>query len=239
MNPLSVRVCLITTLITFVLITTATPQEAAANASLAETAAGGYATETRIPDLLHQFNVSLQALAARVSPAVVQIIVTGFGPQDDKSKDGTSFVVRQRAIGSGVILDPNGYIMTNAHVVEGAQQIRVVLPSPFANSPLEIVPLGKRQVLDAKLVGEDKDIDLALLKVEGLDFPTLPLATNSSVHPGEFVMAIGSPEGLQNSVTLGIVSSVWRQPDPDQPMVYVQTDAPINHGSSGGPLAGC
>ena len=236
MKPLSVRILLITSLITFVLITTATPQEAAANASLAETAAGGYATETRIPDLLHQFNGSLQALAARVSPAVVQITVIGFGPQDDKSKDGTSFIVRQRAIGSGVILDPNGYIMTNAHVVEGAQQIRVVLPSPFANSPLEIVPLGKRQVLDAKLVGEDKDIDLALLKVEGHDFPTLPLATNSSVHPGEFVMAIGSPEGLQNSVTLGIVSSVWRQPDPDRPMVYVQTDAPINHGSSGGPL---
>src|ERR1700751_2899062 len=126
--------------------------------------------------------------------------------------------------------------MTNAHVVEGAQQIRVVLPSPFANSPLEIVPLGKRQVLDTKLVGEDKDIDLALLKVEGHDFPTLPLAPNSYVHPGEFVMAIGSPEGLQNSVTLGIVSSVWRQPDPDQPMVYVQTDAPINPGNSGGPL---
>src|SRR5260370_12309785 len=236
MKPLSVRVLLITSLITFVLITTATPQEAAANASLAETAAGGYATETRIPDLLHQFNGSLQALAARVSPAVVQISVTGFGPQDDKSKDGTSFIVRQRAIGSGVIVDPNGYIMTNAHVVEGAQQIRVVLPSPFANSPLEIVPLGKRQVLDAKLVGEDKDIDLALLKVEGHDFPTLQLGPIRSVHPGEFVMAIGSPEGLQNSVTLGIVSSAWRQPDPDQPIVYVQTDAPINPGSSGGPL---
>jgi serine protease Do len=64
-------------------------------------------------------------LAAKVSPAVVQITVTGFGPQDDKSKDGASFVIRQRAIGSGVILDPNRYIMTNAHVVEGAQQIRV------------------------------------------------------------------------------------------------------------------
>src|SRR5258708_29754441 len=122
MKPLSVRILLITSLITFVLITTATPQEAAANASLAETAAGGYATETRIPDLLHQFNGSLQALAARVSPAVVQITVTGFGPQDDKSKDGTSFIVRQRAIGSGVILDPNGYITTNAHVVEGAHR---------------------------------------------------------------------------------------------------------------------
>jgi serine protease Do len=91
-------------------------------------------------------------------------------------------------------------------------------------------------VLEAKLVGEDKDIDLALLKVEGHDFPTLPLGPTHAVRPGEFVMAIGSPEGLQNSVTLGIVSWVWRQPDPDQPMVYVQTDAPINPGSSGGPL---
>src|SRR5260370_11897540 len=236
MKPLSVRVLLITSLISFVLITAATPQEAVTNPSPANRPPGGYPAETRRPDLLHQFNGSLQALATRVSPAVVQITVTGFGPQDDKSKDGASFIVRQRAIGSGVILDPDGYIMTNAHVVEGAQQIRVVLPSPFANSPLEIVPLGKRQVLDAKLVGEDKDIDLALRKVEGHDFPTLPLATIRSVHPGEFVMAIGSPEGLQHSGTLGIVSSVWRQTDPDQPMVYVQTDAPINHGSSGGPL---
>jgi serine protease Do len=235
MKLLLVRVLLITSLISFVLITTATPQEAAANASLTERAAG-HTAEARIPDLLHQFNDSLQALAAKVSPAVVQITVTGSGSQDDKSKDGASFVIRQRAIGSGVILDPNGHIMTNAHVVEGAQQIRVVLPPPAANSPLEIVPLGKRQVLNARLVGEDKDIDLALLKVEGHDFPTLPLGPTHTVRPGEFVMAIGSPEGLQNSVTLGIVSSVWRQPDPDQPMVYVQTDAPINPGSSGGPL---
>jgi serine protease Do len=236
MKLLFVRMLLITSWISFVPITTAAPQEAAAKASQTERAAGGNTAEARIPDLLHQFNDSLQALAAKVSPAVVQITVTGFGPQDDKSKDGASFVIRQRAIGSGVILDPNGYIMTNAHVVEGAQQIRVVLPSPAANSPLEIVPLGKRQVLDAKLVGEDKDIDLALLKVEGHDFPTLPLGPNHAIRPGAFVIAIGSPEGLQNSVTLGIVSSVWRQPDPDRPMVYVQTDAPINPGSSGGPL---
>jgi serine protease Do len=236
MTPSCVRLSLIASLMGCVLSTTAMPQDTTANPAPPDGAASGHATETHIPDLLRQFNGSLQALAARASLAVVQITVTGFAPQDDKSKDGASFIIRQRAIGSGVILDPNGYIMTNAHVVEGAQQIRVVLPSPVANSPLEIVPLGKRQVLDAKLVGEDKDIDLALLKVEGHDFPTLQLGTNHSVHPGEFVMAIGSPEGLQNSVTLGIVSSVWRQPDPDQPMVYVQTDAPINHGSSGGPL---
>ena len=131
MKLLLVRVLLlITSLISFVPVATAMPQEAAANASLTERAAG-HTAEARIPDLLHQFNDSLQALAAKVSPAVVQINVTGFGSQDDKSdksKDGASFVIRQRAIGSGVILDPNGYIMTNAHVVEGAQQIRVLAP---------------------------------------------------------------------------------------------------------------
>src|SRR5258708_12916754 len=92
MKPLSVRILLITSLITFVLITTATPQEAAANASLAETAAGGYATETRIPDLLHQFNGSLQALAARWSPPVCQITFTGFRPQDANSKALTPLI---------------------------------------------------------------------------------------------------------------------------------------------------
>ncbi len=171
MKPLSVRVLLLTSLISFVLIKAAAPQEAVTNLSPAEGLADGYGAETRIPDLLHQFNGSLQALVSRVSPAVVQITVAGFGPQDDKSKDGASFIVRQRAIGSGVVVDSDGYIMTNAHVVEGAQQIRVVLPSPVADSPLEILPLGKRRVLDAKLVGADRDLDLALLKVEGHDFP--------------------------------------------------------------------
>ena len=199
-------------------------------------ATAGNPAETRIPDLLRQFDDSLQALVTTVSPGVVQITVTGFGPQDGKSKDGVSLIVRQRAIGSGVILDPDGYIMTNAHVVEGAQQIRVLLPSPVPDSPLDIAPVGKRQTLDAKLVGEDKEIDLALLKVEGHNFPTLPLGTNRSAHPGQLVIAIGSPEGLQNSVTMGVVSSVWRQADPELPMVYLQTDAPINRGSSGGPL---
>ena len=236
MKPLCVRVLLITSFISSVAITTAMPQPAVANPSLAERATAGNPAETRIPDLLRQFDDSLQALVTRVSPAVVQITVTGFGPQDGKSKDGVSLIVRQRAIGSGVILDPDGYIMTNAHVVEGAQQIRVLLPSPVPDSPLDIAPVGKRQTLDAKLVGEDKEIDLALLKVEGHNFPTLPLGANRSAHPGQLVIAIGSPEGLQNSVTMGVVSSVWRQADPELPMVYLQTDAPINRGSSGGPL---
>lgn len=126
--------------------------------------------------------------------------------------------------------------MTNAHVVEGAQRIRVVLPTPAAVSPLEIQPLGKAEILEAQLVGLHKETDLALLKVEGHNFPTLPLQTNRAVHPGELVLGIGNPEGLQNSVTMGVVSAVWRQPDPDQPMVYIQTDDPINRRNSGDPL---
>jgi serine protease Do len=191
--------------------------------------------ESRTPDLLQQFNTSIEALVSKVSPAVVQIQVAGFGPLTG-NKNGVAFIARQRAIGSGVIVDPDGYIMTNAHVVEGAQRIRVVLPVPPSESPLDIPPIGQRQVLDAKLVGLHKETDLALLKVDGHNLPSLPLGTRRPVHTGEIVLAIGSPEGLQSSVTMGVVSSAWRQPDPDQPMVYIQTDAPINPGNSGGPL---
>ena len=186
-------------------------------------------------DTLRQFNSSLEALVTKVSPAVVQIQASGLAPVES-NKSGVALIVRQRAIGSGVFVDPDGYIMTNAHVVEGAQRIRVLLPTPPAASLLEIPPLGKAQLLDARLVGMHKETDLALLKVDGHNFPTLPLESNRAVRPGEMVLAIGSPEGLQSSVTIGVVSSVWRQPDPDQPLVYIQTDAAINRGNSGGPL---
>jgi serine protease Do len=166
----------------------------------------------------------------------VQIQTAGLAPLEVSKKSGVALIVRQRAIGSGVIVDPDGYIITNAHVVEGAQRVRVVLPVPPSRSPLEITPVGKRQVLDAKVVGIHKETDLALLKIDGQHLPTLPLGTRRSVEPGELVFAIGSPEGLQNSVTMGVVSSVWRQPDPGNPMVYIPTDAPINPGNSGGPL---
>jgi serine protease Do len=178
--------------------------------------------ESRPPDLLRQFDSSLVALTGKVSPAVVQIIVTGFGPVQGNSRNsGVALIVRQHAIGSGVIVDPEGFIITNAHVVEGAQRIRVALPEPPSASPLDIPPVGKRKVLEAKLIGLHKETDLALLKVVGHNLPTLPLGATRPVHPGEVVLAIGSPEGLQSSVTMGVVSSVWRQPDPDQPMVYI------------------
>jgi serine protease Do len=187
------------------------------------------------PQVLQQLNSALESLTAKVSPAVVQVLVTGYGAVEQSNRSETALVARQHAVGSGVIVDPDGYIMTNAHVVEGAQRIRVVLPMPSIDYP-QVEPVGKEHVLDAKLIGVHKDSDLALLKIEQKNLPTLELGSARRIHQGQLVLAIGSPEGLQNSVTMGVVSSVGRQPDPDRPMVYIQTDAPINPGNSGGPL---
>jgi serine protease Do len=187
------------------------------------------------PGVLVQLNGALESLAAKVSPAVVQILVTGYGPlkeQEDRSQ--TAFIVRQHAVGSGVIVDSHGYIMTNAHVVEGAQRIRVALPLPGDDSGQ--VPVGKRRILEAHLVGMHKETDLALLKVEEKDLPTLSLVNQQRPKVGQLVFAIGSPEGLQNSVTMGVLSALARQPDSTKPLTYLQTDAPINPGNSGGPL---
>ena len=128
------------------------------------------------PNVLIQLNGALQSLAAKVSPAVVQILVTGYGPlrEHEEDRSQTALIVRQHAVGSGVIVDSNGYIMTNAHVVEGAQRIRVALPLPMGDSAGQ-VPIGKRRILEARLVGQHKETDLALLKIDETDLPTLPL----------------------------------------------------------------
>jgi serine protease Do len=198
---------------------------------------GGPQVVSRIPaDMLVQVSGSLQQLARKVSPAVVQIQVAGFGPGEGGDHRTTALIVRQHALASGVILDPDGYIMTNAHVVQGAQRIRVVLWVPPTTGFDGMPGSGNGQILDAKVIGSMKEADLALLKVEASNLPTLHLNLERSPLPGELVFAVGSPEGLQNSVTMGVISSAWRQPDPDNPMVYLQTDAPINPGNSGGPL---
>ncbi len=183
---------------------------------------------------LLQLNNALEGLAAKVSPAVVQILVTGYGPLHEENRSETALIVRQHAVGSGVIVDATGYIMTNAHVVEGAQRIRVALPLPSDNG--RSIAAGKRRVFEARLIGVHKETDLALLKIEEKDLPTLPLLAQQRPRVGQLVFAIGSPEGLQNSVTMGVVSAVARQADPDKPLTYIQTDAPINPGNSGGPL---
>ena len=186
-------------------------------------------------NLLRALDSSLETVISKVSLAVVQIVVNGYGPSQDHGH-ATARIVRQHAIGTGIIVDPDGYIMTNAHVVEGAQRVRVILPSPTAESSLELEPIHAGQTLEARLVGTHKPADLALLKVEATHLPTLPLRSDVPVHQGELVFAIGSPEGLRNTVTMGVVSSLARQLDSDNPMVHIQTDAALNPGNSGGPL---
>lgn len=194
------------------------------------------AAEARIDsrNTLEKLNSDLESLAAKVSPAVVQILVTGFGQLHEEDRSKTALIVRQRAVGSGVIVDSDGYIMTNAHVVEGAHRIQVALPLPMGDSTGQ-VPVGKRRILEARLIGQHQETDLALLKIDEKDLPTLPL-TSQRPRVGQLVFAIGSPEGLQNSVTMGVISAIARQADPAKPITYIQTDAPINPGNSGGPL---
>jgi serine protease Do len=187
-------------------------------------------------NILRDLNNSIERVVTQVSPAVVQIAVTGYGPAEDQVHTETAKITRQRAIGAGIIVDPDGYIITNAHVVEGAQRIRVILPPAPAGSSLDVQPIHAGQIMDAKLLGTHKQADLALLKIEATNLPSVHLRNDVRVHQGELVLAIGSPEGLRDSVTMGVVSSVARQPDPDNPMVYIQTDAALNPGNSGGPL---
>ena len=185
-------------------------------------------------DALHQLNDSIETLVRNVSPSVVQIVVRGFGVAKEDERGQTNLVIgRQRAIGSGVIVDPQGYIVTNAHVVKGAQQIEVVVPAA-GGDPSDADERG--QTYQARLVGISTEIDLAVLKIDVNRLPALPIRASNVAKQGEMVFAFGSPEGLRNTVTMGVISSVARQPDPDSPLVYVQTDTPINPGNSGGPL---
>jgi len=188
------------------------------------------------PAVLQQLNSAIEQLTARISPAVVQILVAGYGALGEGNHGQTALITREHVIGSGVIVDPDGYIMTNAHVVEGAQRIHVALPMPSVDHPEQIAPAGKQRIVEARLIGMHKETDLALLKIDQTGLPTLSLGSRRPVHQGQLVFAMGSPEGLENSVTMGVVSSVARQADPSRPMVYIQTDAPINPGNSGGPL---
>ena len=194
---------------------------------------------SRSADLLHQLNESIEGLVQRVSPTVVQILVTGYGAAEETERGQTELLVgRRRAIGSGVIVDPEGYIVTNAHVVNGAQSIEVLVPPPPAPTGSGAATEGPQsRSYHARIVGTAREIDLAVIKIDGHGLPALSI--RNAMRParqGEMVFAFGSPEGLRNTVTMGVVSAVARQPDPDSPLVYVQTDTPINPGNSGGAL---
>lgn len=187
--------------------------------------------------ILKEYDEALDVIAERAMRSVVEIKVTGYGVPEHNKDGGSQSMERERALGSGVIVDSDGYIITNNHVVAGATRIRVVL----ASATTELIPFHTtlsqpERVYEAKLIGTNSYADLALIKIEAKDLPFIALPEQYQVRLGQTVLAIGAPEGLDHTVTKGIVSSVGRQPDPDRPMIYVQTDAPINPGNSGGPL---
>ena len=185
-------------------------------------------------DPLHVFSESVQALSASVTKSVVQVMTSGYGLSPENQQTDTAYFAPEHSIGAGVILSPEGLIVTNAHVVQGARKIRVRLPGlEKQSSTAGSEPLGP---VDAKLVGVDRETDLAVLKIDRTGLPALQFADSNDLRQGQIVFAFGSPLGLENSVTMGVVSSTARQIDPDNPAIYIQTDAPINPGNSGGPL---
>jgi serine protease Do len=164
--------------------------------------------------ILEMYDQALDQVAERAMRTVVEINVTSYSVPEHGEEGDTQSLRRERALGSGVIVDPDGYIITNNHVVAGALRIR------------------------ATLIGTNRYADLAVIKIDEKNLPFMPLLPPGQfkVRLGQTVLAIGSPQGLDHTVTKGIVSAVGRQPELDRPMVYVQTDAPINPGNSGGPL---
>ena len=185
---------------------------------------------------------AMEAVAARVTPAIVNVAVTSraksqpaaegipdemqrfFGQQGQRMQPEQPQI--EHGIGSGVIISPDGYIVTNNHVVDGATDIKVTL--------------SDRRILTAKLVGADPLTDLAVIKIDGTSLPNIPIGDSAALRPGQTVLAFGNPFGFRFTVTRGIVSALNRpnpyRDDPHKPGQFIQTDAAINPGNSGGPL---
>jgi serine protease Do len=178
-------------------------------------------------------SATVEATTRLVTPAVVEIVTTAYSVGDASVPGAAALVARQRTSGSGVIVDPDGYIVTNAHVVGGAQRLRVEVPTPPDGRSI----LARRsRSVEAVIVGLDLETDLAVIKIDERNLPALGFGDSEALQAGQLVLAVGSPLGLQNSVSLGVVSAVARQLTPESPMIYIQTDASIHPGSSGGPL---
>lgn len=185
--------------------------------------------QTSAPSL-HDLSTSLEALSGHVRQSVVQVFSIGYAPVDetDSTNSNTSVVSKQRSTGSGVVLTADGYIITNAHVVQGSKRVQVKLPPAGLHGVVEKI--------DAKIIGLDHDTDLALLKVARSDMQPLLFGNSDDLKQGQLVLAFGNPFGLEGSASIGIVSSTSRQIRADDSIAYIQTDAPINPGNSGGPL---
>jgi serine protease Do len=190
----------------------------------------------------------METLAARVTPAVVNVTVVSKGNAEQTGTEGMPDMQQffgpngptgrqfrmpaqpqnrmEHGLGSGVIISPDGYIVTNNHVIDGAVDIRVTM--------------SNREVYSAKLIGADPLTDLAVIKVNGSNLPSVPWGNSANLHPGQTVLAFGNPYGFRFTVTRGIISALNR-PNPDasdrrKPGEFIQTDAAINPGNSGGAL---
>jgi serine protease Do len=189
--------------------------------------------QTAAPPALADLDGTIESLVRSVDPSVVQIFTTGLAAGQGVVAGQSELVTPVRASGSGVVVDSEGFVITNAHVVRGASRIRVEVPvAPSGQSLLA----RRSRVVVARVVGIDDETDLAVLKIEASGLRALTFGDSDALKAGQVVLAFGSPLGLQNSVSLGIVSAVARQLEPESPMVYIQTDASINPGNSGGPL---
>jgi len=177
-----------------------------------------------------ELNFIAQA-AQEVGPAVVRIdSARASAPESllkpffgDRSAPSNP---QERGTGSGFILSPDGRLLTNAHVVEGSERVKVTLKNG--------------QVYEGKVIGVDKMTDLAVVKIDAQALPVVRLGRSDALLPGEWAIAIGNPLGLDNSVTVGIISALGRSSSevgvPDKRVRFIQTDAAINPGNSGGPL---
>jgi serine protease Do len=180
---------------------------------------------------------SFKEVVSRIAPAVVQIRAVAYGPVPAGATSTSALLGTQRSTGSGVILSSDGFIVTNAHVIDGGRRFIVVLPRPAASGvPARSVLAPVSQEVAATVVGIDRETDLAVLKVPLENLPVARLGDSDSIVPGQLVLAFGSPFGLASSVTMGVVSAVGRQFRDEDRMIYIQTDTPINPGNSGGPL---
>jgi serine protease Do len=190
-------------------------------------------------DQLEQLNRSVQGIVSRVAPAIVRIDVVGYGrsdDDDDKEKSEAHLISKVKSLASGIILDADGYLLTNAHVLKGAKQVRVTLVQSVHSSNESAASKPHKITFDARIVGVFDDADVAVLKIEATGLPVLPLGDASQIQQGQLVFAIGNPEGLNNSVSMGVVSAVGRPPQSGAVPLYIQTDAALNPGSSGGAL---
>jgi len=222
----------------------AAPAAAAASADAALAVAAAQPLPTPGPDTVVKVLPDFSALVERYGPAVVNVEVVekaqagggipGLSPNDpfydffrrfgiptpDQGPQGRQAPVR--GAGSGFIVNSDGYILTNTHVVANADEVTVRLTD--------------RREFPAKVIGADERTDVAVIKINGTNLPIVKLGDPSRLKPGQWVLAIGSPFGFENSATAGIISATARAVPGENYVPFIQTDVPVNPGNSGGPL---